>query len=120
LEWYIIFLSRPALVAFFYMDFFCYNAALWEHSNCPFVSSIILISNSILFGNFKLIISYYLIYHKARIICNVDIDASTVNSGETTDEKGSHKLNVHVSFERDPNFSLNPRCSISQGSGCWI
>ena len=46
----------------------------------------------------------------------MDIDASTINGGETTNEEGPHECNMHVSFECDPDFPLNHRSPIPQGA----
>lgn len=59
--------------------------------------------------------TYYLKDHQTCIINNVNINTSTINSSEATNEKGFLEPDVHVSLECDPNFALNPRSSISQG-----
>lgn len=60
--------------------------------------------------------TYYLKDHQTCIINNVNINTSTINSSEATNEKGFLEPDVHVSLECDPNFALNPRSSISQGA----
>ena len=46
----------------------------------------------------------------------MDIHTSTINGGETANEKGFLEPNVHVSLECDPDFPMNPRSTVSQGA----